>query len=246
MQFDIINNHIRFIVISDLHLGNKKDRMDLVYKTYEYAMDNEVYSIINLGDLIDSVMPHNYKYVRFNTVEEHIRYVIENYPLNDKITTYILYGNHDYYQLFTSGIDTAKIIGQERKDLVNLGYGEAYLGLDDNYIKLSHPIRYLEHYKENIETPVNLVGHYHNYRVDFKDSTYIHVPSLSNLSTEQNRINKPEILDIDIDFYNGIISKVAIKNIDIEKDILNSEFNIDMKISAKRHAKIKEYFKSKL
>lgn len=244
MKFEITNNQIRFIVISDLHLGNKKERLDLIYKAYEYAVDSEVFTILNLGDLIDSVMPHNSKDLHISTIEEQIHYVIESYPFFHNIKTYVLYGNHDYYKLHTSGIDTAKIISEEREDLINLGYGEAYFQLEDNYIKLSHPIRYLENYKENIETPVNFIGHYHEYRVDFKDSIYIYAPSLSNLSANHNHMNKPELLDVTIQFYQGIISKVAIKNIDIEHDILNSEVNASLNISPKRQKKIKEYFKT--
>ena len=244
MQFTITDNKKRFIVISDLHLCSIKDRIDLVYKAYLYALDNEIYSIINLGDLIDSVMPHNYKHIRFNDIEKQIRYVVENYPLSDRITTYVLYGNHDYYKLFTSGIDVAKIISEERNDLVNLGYGEAYLNLDDNYIKLSHPIKYLNHYKKNIKTPLRLLGHYHRYRVDYTDSIAIYVPSLSDLSTEWKLSNKPEILDMSMKFQNGVLSNVSVKNIDIEHDIINSELNLDLNISPKRHAKVKEYFKS--
>lgn len=243
MQFDIKDNHIRFIVISDLHLGNNKERLDLVYKAYEYALDKEIYTIINLGDLIDSVMPHNQKDIRLTTIDKQIRYVIENYPFHHNITTYALYGNHDYYSLLKYGVDIAQIISEERSDLINLGYGENYLCLEENYIKLSHPIRYLSHYKRNIETPINLLGHYHSYKVNLKDSLYVYAPSLSNLSTEQNLINKPEILDIDIMFFEGIMSRIGIKNIDIEKERLDGEFNIDLRISKKRHTKIKEYFK---
>ena len=57
-------------------------------------------------------------------------------------------------------------------------------------------------------------------------------------------MNKPELLDVTIQFYQDILSKVAIKNIDIEHDILNSEVNATLNISPKTHKKIKEYFKT--
>lgn len=48
MKLEIRNSQIQFIVISDLHLGNKKERLDLIYKAYEYAVDSKVSTILFL------------------------------------------------------------------------------------------------------------------------------------------------------------------------------------------------------
>ena len=44
-------NYIELIIISDLHLCNKLDRIDLLYKAYEYAYKFNIKYVINLGDL---------------------------------------------------------------------------------------------------------------------------------------------------------------------------------------------------
>ena len=244
MELFTNKDYIELIVISDLHLCNKLDRIDLVYKTYEYAYNNNIHYIINLGDLIDSFMPHNKDNLKIKNIYKQIDYVIDNYPLNNDIKTYILYGNHDYYQMYKHNINVSKLISNERNDLINLGYGEAYLNIFDNYIKLSHDIPYFKNYKENIETIINLIGHYHNFKINNYDNTlFIYAPSLSNLSPN-NSLIIPSILDIKISFNNQIISKVNIKNMDLEKNIINSEFDICLNINNKRYIKIKEHFKS--
>lgn len=102
MKINIDSNEIRFMVISDLHLGSNYDRLDLVYRAYEYAYDHYIYHVINLGDLIDSVMPSIQRTVRITNINRQINYCIDKYPFFDDITTYMLYGNHDYYQLSKS------------------------------------------------------------------------------------------------------------------------------------------------
>lgn len=233
------NDSINLIVISDLHLCNKLDRLDLLYKAYEYASYNEANYIINLGDLIDSNMPHNSKNLTIKNINKQIEFVIDNYPLCYDIKTLILYGNHDYFSN-KYNVDVANTISDKRPDLINLGYGEAYISILDNYIKLNHEINYLKNYKKNIETFITLLGHYHGFKIkNNDDSVYIYAPTLSNLG-KGNEYVTPSILDIKIDFYNDLFSKLHIKCIDIENEIINSEFDLSMNISNKKHIKINE------
>ena len=66
ISLDTHKNKIKLIVISDLHLCNINDRVDLLNEAYIYAAKNKIKSVINLGDLIDSVMPHNTTSIKEN------------------------------------------------------------------------------------------------------------------------------------------------------------------------------------
>lgn len=46
---------INAILISDLHLGTKEERLDLLNLVYDYAIKNGIHIIINGGDLINGL-----------------------------------------------------------------------------------------------------------------------------------------------------------------------------------------------
>lgn len=240
-MYEIIEkqDRLRLLAISDLHLCHKLDRLDLLYKAYQYAVDNNIKYVLNLGDLIEGVMPHNKYDIKEITIDGQVKYVLDNYPYSDKIKTLVLYGNHDFYEKYKGGIDVAQAISSERNDLINLGYGEAYIKVLDNYIKLSHEISLLKKYKKDIETFINLYGHLHKFKTKiYDDKLYVHVPSLSNVSPT-NTICIPEVLDINISFTKNIISNFEIDLIDMEKGIVNSSFEIASSINNKKYIKIK-------
>lgn len=237
-------NYIEFIVISDLHLCNKLDRIDLLYKAYEYADKNKLKYVINLGDVFDSYMPHNKNDLKIKTLSKQVEYVIDNYPYSDTIKTLVLYGNHDYYSKLYYHKDIVKWFSDERCDLINLGYGENYINIKDNYVKLQHEIDYLKNYKKNLETYITLLGHYHNYKVRINDNNiYVYAPSLSDL--KMNNVNS-SILHIRIDFNNEMFSNINIKCVDIEKNIITSEFDTNINMKVKKHQFIKEKIKENL
>lgn len=236
-------NSIRLLVISDLHLGSVYDRIDLLYKAYEYACFNNIKYVLNLGDLFDSNMPHNKEYLKIQDFDEQVSYAIDNYPYSESIKTLMLYGNHDYYSKITHNNDMVKKFSEERTDLIHLGYGESYLNIKNNYIKLQHEISCLKNYKQNIETYITLLGHYHKFRVDINgDTIYIHVPSLSNLGI--NRVpNIPSILDIKLSFFNELFSDISVKYIDMDNEIAIGEFNTTINVKKKKHTLLQEQTK---
>ena len=236
-------DYVRVLLISDLHLCNKKDRMDLVHKAYNYALKEHIRYVLNLGDLIDGVMTHNEKDIKIDSVSKQIDYVVNEYPYSSNIKTLVLYGNHDYYSLVKDNIDVGKEIYLKRKDIYSLGYGESYIRILDNYMKLSHDIDFLKGYKKNLETFINLLGHLHEYKVKlYDDNLYIHVPSLSDLKPNGDK-NIPSILDIRFSFYRDIISGVTIDCIDMERDLLLGNYEYVGIFSNKKYMKIKEKMK---
>ena len=233
---------IRLGVISDLHLGNINDRVDLLHLAYDYAKDNHIRYVINLGDNIENVMPHDKNDLKINTVEKQIDYLIDVYPKDNNIKSLVLYGNHDYYSKYLGGIDVAKEISSRRKDLYNLGYGESYIRIADNFIKLGHDISYIKDYKLNVSTYLTFLGHIHSYRIkSTDDSIVVAVPSLSDVSPSKD-INIPGLLDVEISFYREMISVVSIKNIDLERNIITSSVEHSLNVNPKKFMKIKDSF----
>lgn len=233
---------VRVLLISDLHLGNINDRVDLLKLTYEYAIDNNIRYVINLGDTIEGVMPHNARSLKINRVEDQVKYLVDNYPSNSNIKSLMLYGNHDYYSRINGGIDVAKEISNRRKDLYSLGYGENYIRIEDNFIKLGHEISYLKYYKKNISTYVSFLGHIHTFRVkSTDDSINIGVPSLSDVCPD-NGINIPGMLDVKIKLYREMVTELEIKNIDLEKNTILSTVDHSMNVNIKKFMKIKDDF----
>lgn len=241
-MFELVKrgNNLNVLAISDLHIGNLNDCIDLVDNAYSYAQDKNIKYVLNLGDLIEGVMPHNKKELRIGTTLEQVDCIIENYPKIDGIKTLMLYGNHDYYSLYKKDIDVAKVISSKRRDIYNLGYGEAYIRILDNYIKLSHEIDLLKGYKKNIETFVNLVGHLHSFKLKVYDDTlYINVPPLSKVSPNK-QIYPPSILDINFIFYKSLISNVEINLIDMTRNMVIGSFELASSINNKKYVKIKK------
>ena len=231
-------DYIDLVIISDLHLCNKLDRLDLLYKAYEYAYNNNIKYVINLGDLFDSYMPHNKNEIKYKTLEKQVEYVIDNYPYCEDIKTLILYGNHDYYSKINYDYDIVKKFSNIRTDLIHLDYGESYINIKDNFIKLQHEIDYLKNYKKDIETYLTLLGHYHKYKIKINDdSIYVYAPSLAKLKSMENI---PSILHVRIDFKDEKFSSLNIKCIDMEQEIVSSEFHTSMNIKPKKYQLIKE------
>lgn len=237
-------DNVRFLIISDLHLGNIGEGMDLLYQAYEYALKNNIKYVINLGDLIDAVMPHNSNDLKINDVTKQVEYVIDNYPCVNSIKTMILYGNHDYYSKHIFGFDVGKEISSGRKDLYDLGYGENYVRILDNFIKLGHEIDYYKGYKQNIETFLSFLGHYHRYKVRVvDDSIYVHAPSLSSVTVGGDKV-VPALLDVNLSFHNDRIEKVSLKQIDLSQQSVLSDMQISVPFANQKFMKVKKYFDS--
>ena len=238
------NGKYNVLLMSDLHLCHNMATMHLVEKAYEYAYLKGIRYVINLGDLIEGVMPHNERHLQIGTVKEQVEYVISNYPKVSGIKTLMLYGNHDYYSMLTDNYDVAKEISNERKDIINLGYGEGCIKILSNYIKLSHEIPGLRHYKSDFETFITLIGHTHAYRIAiYDDNLHIYVPSLSFLKPDK-KINTPAILDADFKLNEkGIIDSMYVNYVDMEKGEILANFTYTVPMNNKKYLRIKEKFK---
>ena len=182
--FNFANNNIKFIVISDLHLGAVYENIEYLNKVYEYASKNGIRCIINTGDLIEGNC-FNYDRCKneYRSINSQLEHVFYDHCYDENIDNLILLGNHDFSSFIKEGID----IGNQlciRDDFHILGYKEAYLKIRDDFITLKHEVSKILTSVENQTSILNFTGHSHQYRCMYNDdSIVIKVPCLCDISS---------------------------------------------------------------
>lgn len=212
----------RYLVISDNHLGSKLDRVDLLDKVFLYAIDNNIHSVLNLGDFIDGYH-FDTKYSRNKNIENQVKYALKKYPHADKITTFLLLGNHDLKPFINDNYNILNVINNERLDIVPLGYGEANINTLNETIKLYHKLPTDNRiYSDIAINKLNLFGHQHKYDSSFfDDKLSIFVPSISNIRINKNML-EAGMLDLKLSFYNEQLAYAEIKHILLEPNIITA------------------------
>lgn len=199
-----VSDILDIIVISDLHINNDIEsslyNLNLIY---EYATNNDIRVILNLGDFIDGHFTnYNNKLDQFKYNDELINKVIEKLPKDENIINLLLGGNHDRL-VMSQGIDVINKIANERIDYASLNYDHSFLKIGNTTLGLHHVNKrytddfikntssnnslvssYLESYYDRKKVQKNsiyldLLGHYHISKFSTSGS-YVTVPSLNN------------------------------------------------------------------
>lgn len=221
------SNTYKMLVISDLHIGSKEERFDLLEKLYDYALDNDIKTIINLGDLIDGKTSKL-------SIEKQLNLLLKNYPYNESINNIILLGNHDFHSLYYDNYDIADCL-KERKDFINAGYGIGYINIYNKYIGLFHNLSLLKVKRLDFYPFMNLYGHRHSYKVNIGDELNIKIPTLSN---KTHNDSLPSFLDIKLE-YDGKLEKAIIKNIIFSsKTITTNELEYNIPVLKKKYTNL--------
>lgn len=195
------DTEISMVFISDLHLSNKRDRVDLLNKVYNFCIKEGIHTIINGGDIIDGLLGYqNQK--KFKTLEEQVEYMLKVYPYDKNILNFICLGNHDYNLLATQGQNLETIFLAKRHDIVSLGYGKGVLNIKNDKLIVLHPTTPTISPIESINDGLMLKGHYHNSKnIVNGNLTCIQLPSLSNVISDLPGFIKAKLI-----FSKGIIS----------------------------------------
>lgn len=170
------------ILISDLHLGGKHERLDLLNSVYDYCTVNNINIIFNCGDLIDGLY-HSCNPTP-KDAEKLINKLITDYPFDKNILNLICLGNHDLYFLDKFGINLKNLLLNHRHDLVPIGFGNAKVIMKNDAIYMKHKLtNEYEERKISRANPIIFEGHKHFsdskiYLV--KDENRFCVPTLSN------------------------------------------------------------------
>ncbi len=226
---------LKFLLLSDLHIGSVFERLDLLEKAYEYAFHENIHSIIVAGDIVDGIKIGHPKI--HDNYKDQINYFLDNYPFNKNILTYVLLGDHDFDSLKNAGLDIEKIIESYRHDLVSLGYRQGILKIKNDEIYISHNL------EENVGfQPINLnkikkeclVLEGHNHFMFLKEGSgfkKVSLPSLSNLYTSINPHVQPSMVKMTLEFTrnNGFISNAVFEQFLVDPEIVKmNEFDISL------------------
>lgn len=211
-------NVFKFLVISDMHLTNKKENLYYLNNVYNYAVKNNIHTILNLGDLIEGT--YTTESNKDMDINDQIKYVIDKYPYDKSIINYILYGNHDYHSLHNDGVNIATAIENYRYDLVSLGYGDCNLNLKEEIISLNHKLCLIDNKTHDENSKICLVGHGHEMKTKIFDNLVICVPSLSDVSPDKTRKIVPGALEIELDFKKSKIRYILIKHLLVNDKII--------------------------
>lgn len=170
-------DRIRFAVISDTHLGSKRERLEELHWAYDTLVDEGITDVYHPGDLVcgSGIFPGQINEIHKHTYEDQVAYAVENYPRRPGITTRLIAGNHDLEGLFgRMGANPVVAFCNQRDDCVHDGDYQATYELEQGTrISVLHPkggmgyaadykVRKLaEGYESGTKPNVLLIGHFH-------------------------------------------------------------------------------------
>ena len=202
-------DELNALLISDLHLGTKEERLDLLNLLYDYAMKNGIHLIINGGDLINGLTSERKNICR--THLEQCEYFIENHPFDINILNICVLGNHDVKGLRKDGVNFARILENYRTDFAIAGIENGHILVKNDFINMYHPLSC-----DCNNTPMKkvvLVGHSHQYKVKIiNDNVLIYIPALSNYVPASKGII-PSFLKMKMGFNTGYINYIDLENL---------------------------------
>jgi predicted phosphodiesterase len=174
-QIPTNTKHIKLLFISDTHLACKHDRLDILKYLYNKAEENGTNAVLHCGDILDGCYtnrPQQIYELKCHGFDEHLKYVVDNYPKSE-LKTYFIGGNHLDTYIRNGGSDMGKAISKEREDLIYLNPDTAKIKFGNLGILMHHgsggkaySISYkLQKYVETIDDPeikIIMQGHFHN------------------------------------------------------------------------------------
>ena len=213
---------MKMLVISDLHFGNKLERLDLVDNAFNYCAKNGINIILCVGDMIDS--SSNRCKEEYNTAEKQMKHFVKDYPHDKNILTLAVGGNHDMYAFYNESKSIIDYTNNYRHDVIIGGFLLNTINIKNESIDLYHHIDNFTMQKTG--SVIRLHGHAHKYstQVDSKNKLQVVVPSLSD-------INKtlPTTLEMNLHFKKGFIETVDLKQIYfIYRDMVLSEVSYNL------------------
>lgn len=204
-----VGNDTSYIISSDEHIGNYYENFRYIEMVNKFANSHNIKVNIHCGDLLEGLL--NPDYTSYQSCDSQIEHFINDYPMNDKITNYYIYGNHDL-DFITHKVNLKERISS-RKDFIYMGSMFSYIQAKDIIFIVKHS-SILNNFDEKLKT-ISFQGHGHEFSVKEKRRTF-YVPTLSDMSPRFKNI-KPGFLVLEINGDTASISNYVITN-DIYKD----------------------------
>ena len=208
-------NTIKTLAISDLHIGNEAERLDLLDRAFNYCIKNNIHIIFCGGDLIDGAYSSGNQ--KITNIYKQTEYFIANYPHDKSIITFAVGGDHDYSALYRYGIDIAEMCNNYRHDIVIGGFNNTIINMKKDKIQLYHYLK--AGMLLNVNPSLIFHGHFHNFQLNMQqDRLNIVLPSLSDITDTY-----PQALEVTLNFKDEFIESTDIKQIVFnQKDIILS------------------------
>ena len=130
---------LKLLLISDTHLGNKYDRLDILRYLYDEADKKGIKHILHSGDFTDG-RSNRYEQIfelKEPSYEGQVQYCVDKYPKFDG-KTYVIQGNHDNWWYKSAGSEIVRSIAKERDDIIYLGPDVADLKIGKLKVRLFH------------------------------------------------------------------------------------------------------------
>jgi predicted phosphodiesterase len=196
-KFPARKNPYKIGLISDTHFGSTKQQITLCHRAYEIFSEEKVIMALHAGDICDGdgTVYRGHRFEQFiHGADNHIKYIVENYP-RAKFQTKFILGNHDESFYNSAGTNIGLKIAEQRSDLEYLGLYGAYLHIGKLRIYAMHGSgggAYAQSYKvqkicekfpSGIKKPHILVlGHYHNSCIlpEYRNIYAIQMPSMQS------------------------------------------------------------------
>lgn len=218
---------LRTIVISDTHLGNSKQRLDVLDGLYEYCIKNDVHIIFNCGDFLNGLCNTLVGRAVDYDYQMQVEKALKNYPYDPNILNYIILGNHDKDYLNKGQIEIGGLIERKRFDIIPVSYDEGVIKVKNDKIHLIPPSE--KSSQATFSNKIIFRGHSHISKIKNADSVsslYAYVPTCSDLFYD-SEYAYPAMYDVTFNFTNyGMISEVNINNyIYNDKFIKTGEYN---------------------
>ena len=192
---------IDMVLISDLHLTHKLERLDLLNEVYDFCIKEGIHIIINCGDILDGFLGRD-EDKKFLSSADQIEYLLKNYPFDKNILNFTCLGNHDYSILKKTGQNLENILLNYRHDIVPLGYGLGKLNIKNDVIMVRHPKTPISNPQGSINNGFIISGHTHEAKnLSDKNLLHIYLPPLSDLKINENTL--PGFVRATISFSNG-------------------------------------------
>ncbi len=202
-------NLIKCLVISDLHFGNKLERLDLLDRAFNYCIKNNIHIILCCGDMIDGSYTQGEQNI--TDIYQQIEHFVKDYPFDKNIITFGVAGDHDLTGLNNGAQDIISILKSYRHDIVIGDYTNSWIHIKNDQVHLFHHT-----YSGMIKTDESSIvfhGHTHKFMVETKNlankiQLNVAVPTLSNIMQDY-----PSALELSLLFKCGYIYYAYIKQI---------------------------------
>ena len=136
---------IRQVWISDTHLCNEAQQLNLINKIYREASERGIDTVLHFGDVLDGDYhnrpEHQYALFRLGATRQ-LEYLTNYYPKVEGIETYFITGTHDQTHCKNGGVFVGPAIEEKRPDMHFLGDDMGIyhpLGSKKTSIEMFHP-----------------------------------------------------------------------------------------------------------